>query len=193
MGRSLNSRFLNIIIIDMRDSVLQNNKKKLIIVAVGGVLVVVAIVISLVLFFAPNDGSLSYSEEEKVEALLQDEEATPDTIIAELDYILEEKGVDEYINHFQTVIDATNDNELKAEYYLARARSLYDYGLQNGDLDVYKEQILADAKEAEELAPSIGSAYALYVYGGAFGESELAAHYEGLFDERSAEGVDAED
>ena len=193
MGRNLNSYFLIIIIIDTRNSFLQNNKKKLIVVAAGGVLVVVAIVVSVVLFFAPNDGLLSYSEEEKVEALLQDEEATPNTIIAELDYILEEKGANEYINHFQTVINATNDNELKAEYYLARERSLYDYGLRNDNLDVYKEQILADAKEAEELIPSIGSAYALYVYGNAFGESELAAYYEDLFDERSAEGVDAED
>lgn len=46
-------------------------------------MVVVAIVISVVLFFAPNDGLPSYSEEEKVEALLQDEEATPNTIIVE--------------------------------------------------------------------------------------------------------------
>ena len=66
-------------------------------------MVVVAIVISVVLFFAPNDGLPSYSEEEKVEALLQDEEATPNTIIAELDYILEEKGANEYINHFHVI------------------------------------------------------------------------------------------
>lgn len=45
-------------------------------------MVVVAIVISVVLFFAPNDGLPSYSEEEKVEALLQDEEATSNTTIA---------------------------------------------------------------------------------------------------------------
>ena len=205
-GAQLVFSSLSIIIINMQDELSSStpsgalhgneavrNKKKIAIIVAGGAIIALVAVVLVALFLVSNNSLPNYDEAEKVEALLKDEEATPSTIMAELDYILEEKGVSEYINHFQTVIDSTNDDELKAEYYLARAGGLYDYGLQNGDLDAHREQILIDAKKAEELAPSIGSAYALYVYEDAFGESELAAYYEGLFDKRSAEGIDAED
>ncbi len=119
-----------------------------------------------------------------IEALLEDAEASPTDVIVELGFILEKEGVDEYIRQFQKVIDSADDSELKAEYLIARAAGLFDYDLSEDNNYSHRNQILADAKEAERIAPSISSAAALYDYSDVFGDEESASYYEDLFTQR---------
>ncbi|MBO4855603.1 hypothetical protein J5500_04340 [Candidatus Saccharibacteria bacterium] len=170
-----------------------NNKIIFAACIIGGALIVLSLIVIIGAFFKPNNTPQNNENDVKVDALLKDEEATPSTTITELDFILEEKGADEYIKQFQKAIDLASNAETKAEYYLARADGLYNYDLSEENGFLHQAQILADAKEAEKISPSIDSAQALYTYADAFGDNDLASYYENLFDERSAESVDAID
>ena len=166
------------------------NKILLIISVVSGVIIATLLVLMIILP-ATNDAPQENSDSVDIDALLKDEEFTPSIAITELDFVLEEKGADEYIEQFQKAIDMTNDAETKAEYYLARADELYNYDLSKENNFLHQTQILSDAKAAEEIAPSVDSAQALYTYTEAFGDSDLATYYENLFNKRSTEDADA--
>ena len=183
-----------IIIIDTPENTNAPKRKILLIASViGGLIIIFSLAAIVVVLLNSRNTPQTGDRDAIVEALLKDEETTPSIVIAELSYVLEEEGADEYIKQFQKVIDSASSVETKAEYYLARADGLYNFDLSEDNDFSHREQILADAKEAEKIAPSIDSAQALYIYADAFGDSELADYYENLFDKRSIESINETD
>lgn len=80
-------------------------------------------------------------------------------------------------------LDATSDAETKAVIYSARAGALYSFDVEEGS-DKYKDQILSDAYKAEETYPTSDTAYLIYMYEQAYGNTAVAEEYLKIAEER---------
>lgn len=96
-----------------------------------------------------------------------------------------EISVKDYIAEVDAAINKTDDAEEKAELYISRAIKLWyvDPSANNGQM----EKIVSDLKKAEELDPSMESAWWLYYIEEARGNQELAKQYLSLAEERGYE------
>lgn len=91
---------------------------------------------------------------------------------------------EEAIATFQKKIDATSDPEQKASLYAERAETLFEYFHET---DLKTNQIISDAKNADDIIKSSSSAYRLYSYLRNFGETEEADVYLAIYLDRSRE------
>lgn len=90
----------------------------------------------------------------------------------------ESDTVEEAITNFQTIIDNTSNTDEKAKLLEERAETLY---LISNSENIFREQILKDALEADSLVKTARSASILKDYYHNFGDEEKANYYETLF------------
>lgn len=91
---------------------------------------------------------------------------------------------DETITRYDQLIADASTDEAKAQLYLERASLMRDYA---GDTGL--QQMLEDAQKAEELSPSMASAYMLYDAAQRLGDAENTAKYQELYQQRLNESA----
>ena len=96
--------------------------------------------------------------------------------------------LEEYIRQIDNQISEVQDVESRSIMYSNRAGILSNY-LNYPGYD-FKNQVLADAKKAEELYPTAYTAFSLSWYEQEFGDESAAQYYRQVADER---GYKAED
>lgn len=91
---------------------------------------------------------------------------------------------DETIARFDQLIANASTDEAKARLYLERAALMRDYAGETG-----LQQMLADAKKAEELNPDMASAYMLFDAAQKLGNADDIATYQELYQQRLNESA----
>lgn len=90
----------------------------------------------------------------------------------------ESNTAEEAITNFQKIIDDTPNADKKAKLLEERAETLY---IISSSENIFKEQILKDALEADSLVKTARTASILKDYYHNFGDEEKAKYYETLF------------
>ena len=123
-------------------------------------IMIVGLVIGIIVINVTKDSSeqAGGGETEEVDTSEQFSAEQIKSVIEETDRAISEAGA----------------NEEKAAIYADRAGQLFNLSHGGGG---YVEMILSDAYKAEELAPTAYTAYYIYVYEDAFGNSEKAEEY----------------
>lgn len=94
--------------------------------------------------------------------------------------------LEELIKETDKALAAATNNVVKADIYMIRANTLFNYNEVNDN--EYLEQMLSDAYNAENLNPTAQSAYRIYTGEKVMGNEEKAEEYfekareRGLFD-----------
>lgn len=102
-----------------------------------------------------------------------------------LDYLAEYIGSEDpntFIEATDRALVAATNDSVKADIYLMRAGTLYNYSI--GKDDEYLDQMLADAYKAESLNPTAQSAYNVSVYESMAGNEAKSEEYLKIAKER---------
>ena len=155
----------------MRD----NGEKKELIWGVGFFLLIITIVCLIVAIIVVVGNKNSADDVEKeIERVTQ--------FNGWEDYIAN-KDMEGLIEFTNKEIEATDEAEVKAIIYASRAGVLYSFDAENEN-DEYKAQILSDVYSAEEYYPTGDTAYLIYMYEQAYGNTVVAEDYLKIAEER---------
>ena len=155
----------------MRD----NGEKKELIWGVGFFLLIITIVCLIVAIIVVVGDKNSVDDVEKeIERVTQ--------FNGWEDYIAN-KDMEGLIEFTNKEIEATDEAEVKAIIYASRAGVLYSFDAENEN-DEYKAQILSDVYSAEEYYPTGDTAYLIYMYEQAYGNTVVAEDYLKIAEER---------
>ena len=152
------------------------DKQKIMTWVMGGALLVVVMVCAaavVVLVANKNRSSVDVGVEESEQGSIFDSWG---------EYITN-KDMDGLIEFTNKQIEATDDAETKAMIYESRAGVLYSFDAENEN-DEYKAQILSDVYSAEEYYPTGDTAYLIYMYEQAYGNTVVAEEYLKIAEER---------